>query len=410
MTRWERESEFERLRKLVDAHELTSDQRVRKNTLHVAIRIPHECLENHDPKTLSFAAADISALYRASAVTRDTRDEQDFSDAKALARAPSGEHARYDGAGARAIRDVLLLMGFNGPSDTETCVCLTRLQSSHRRAIITKCEEVLQLLNLRKPTVKESPRQHITCARNVLRLLRLNFKSEQVVRGAKRTRKYRIAEDCEGFFSLVADFNPYPRGPPTATDVPYSRQTRHVNVFKSKAVKAISKREHSRVDPLPVTVPSGVAGFVTSCIAGPAAQMHQESPSPRPTCSHFTSYQPPPIASRHRRITTTSPRPASPLGTSPQFTSSSHTSSHSIIAPHHLSSPSQNPHNTLTPSDADIAELQSDRNDGCLAEFQSDFAANGVESDEDLFAEYGCYADELGMQDDSDYMEDCGTY
>jgi hypothetical protein len=283
MTPVQREVESERLRRLDAAHELSAAERVRKNTLHVALRLPPDRMQTIDSETLSFAAADISAVYLVSTVIRHAREEQDITDATALAIAPSGEHAQFRGAGARAIVAVLRLMGFNGPSDTVSRARLALLNPSRRLALVCKCRDVFQLLNQRIPRVTKSAQEHITLARNVLRLLRVNFKSQRVGQGANRVREYRIAEECEGFLELVTDFNPYPRGPPTASGVPYGRHTPAVHVLTSKAVKGISGRELSLVDPLPITIPSVVPGFVTYRMAGPATPMQQGSPPRGPT-------------------------------------------------------------------------------------------------------------------------------
>jgi hypothetical protein len=336
MTSEERKVESERLRALDAAHELDADERVMKNTLHVAIRLPPDRMQTIDSETLSFAAADISAVYLVSTVIRHVREEQDITDATALATAPSGEHAQFRGTGARAIVAVLRLMGFNGPSDTVSRARLALLSPSRRLALVEKCREVFQLLNQRIPRVKESTQKHVTLARNVLRLLRVNFKSQRVGQGTNRVREYRIAEECEGFLELVTDFNPYSRGPPTASGVPYGRHTRAMHVPTSKAVKGISGRERSLVDPLPITIPSVVPGFVTHRIAGLATPMQQG------TCSV-----------RVQEV-------------------------------------------SAAPSDADLAEFQSELRDG-------------DDCDNTIIDGLGCYEDGIEeMQDDSDCMADYG--
>jgi hypothetical protein len=340
MTPEERKVESERLRTLDAAHELSSTERVMKNTLHVALRLPPDSMRTLDSTTLSFAAADISAVYRVSTVIRHAREEQDIADATALARAPAGEHAKFRGTGARAILAVLRLMGLNGPSDTVSRARLVQFNSSSRLALVAKCREVFQLLDQRVPRVAKSTQEHITLSRNVLRLMRVALKAKQVMEGNNRVREYRIEEECEGFLDLVTAFNPYPRGPPTPSDVPYGRHARAVRVLTSNAVEDIFKRELSLVDPLPVTAPLVVTGFVTCRVAGPAAaQMQQGSPPPSPTC-----------------------RPRVPA--------------------------------VATPTDADIAEFQSEHIDGDA-------------SDEGSFHGLGCYADDgWEMQDDSDCMAD----
>jgi hypothetical protein len=65
-----------------------------------------------DPEVLVFAADDLSALYRVSAVVRDASGEQGFMDAKALGMASAGEHVVLRGAASRAMLDVLHLAGF----------------------------------------------------------------------------------------------------------------------------------------------------------------------------------------------------------------------------------------------------------------------------------------------------------
>jgi hypothetical protein len=222
---------------------------------------------------LVFAADDISAVYRANAVLRDAQEEQDFSDATALARAPAGEHANYRGAGSRAILDMVRLMGFLGACDTDTRVALRDVPPAGRQDLIEKCVKVFELLDMKRPRVKDTPMKHITLARNVLRLLKIKLKSKRQGHGrTKRVTQYWLAPECEGFFGLAKDFNPYPNGPPHPSKVPYSQRPRTVNMLESHTVAAISARESSRVDPLLVTVPCEPVGFVLESLvacAGP---------------------------------------------------------------------------------------------------------------------------------------------
>jgi hypothetical protein len=107
-------------------------------------------------------------------------------------------------------------------------------------------------------------------------------------------------------------------------------------VLTSKAVKVISGRERSLVDPLPITIPSVVPGFVTYRIAGLATPMQ------RRTC--------------RVRVQEVS----------------------------------------AAPSDADLAEFQSELRDG-------------DDCDSTIIDGLGCYDDGIEeMQDDSDCMPDCG--
>jgi hypothetical protein len=264
MTQTQREDETERLRQLQQAHEITPEGRVWRNTLHVAVRLPPGALGEIDPEPLAFAADDINALYRVSAVMRNSLAEQSHSDASALAKAPSGEHAVFRGAASREILSVLRIMGFNGICDTDTRVSLGEFQTHTRKALIAGCIAVFSLLDIDPPRVRVSPRQHITLAKNMLRLVKLRLQSRQSIhRGsARRIRQYWLAHECEGFFQLARDFNPYPTGPPTPTNVRRRRPARTMTMKNSRIVAGIVERESSSVFPLPHTLPHPPADVV----------------------------------------------------------------------------------------------------------------------------------------------------
>jgi hypothetical protein len=246
--------------------------RTKKNTLHVATRLPPDRVADLEPKLLVFAADDIGALYLANAVVRDAPEEQDFSDATALERAPAGEHVKYRGAASGAIRDAVRLMGFSGVRDTTTRVPLRSFTKDQQQALTGKCKEVFKLLDIQKPRVKDSPQKHITWARNTLRLMKIELKSKRNGHGRNRDRvtEYWLASECEGFFGLVEDFNP--GGPTNPSEVPYSQRKRIVNVLKSQQT-AISARELSRVDLLPVTAPWQPGGFVLASLVPNAGSL-----------------------------------------------------------------------------------------------------------------------------------------
>jgi hypothetical protein len=286
MTPKKREEEVERLRRLNRAYELGPADRVKKNTLHVATRLPPDRVAELDLELLVFAADDLDALDLTSAVMRDAQEDQSFSDATALAQAPAGEHAKYREAASRAIRDVVRLMGFSGPCDTDTRVSLREFLPSERQGLTDKCEEVFNFLKIVTPRVKKnSPQKHITLARNVLRLVKIKLRSKRLGKGRTSAgygvTEYWLASECEGFFELVEDLNPCPGDPTNPSKVPYSQRTRIVNVLKSHAVVAISARELSRVDPLPVAVPWQPEGFVLASLVPYAGSLtHAGHPSP----------------------------------------------------------------------------------------------------------------------------------
>jgi hypothetical protein len=211
MTVAARELEFKRLTILNATQELSLVQRVLQHTLHVARCLPAARVQSTDKETLSFAAADIGAVYLTSFVVGYVRNTLECTDAVTtmLVRLSTGQSIQRKGTeAASAIRAMLWLMGFNGPTDTLSRPRLLLFDSTQRRCLVRKCREVCHLLQHRvRRSITNSALEHITLASNVLRLLRINLKSTPVLSGPEREREFRIEEECTGFLELVANFN-----------------------------------------------------------------------------------------------------------------------------------------------------------------------------------------------------------
>lgn len=393
MTPTERTDETARLQQLHRNHELTPVDRVRRNTIHVANRLPADTLMELDLKPLVFAADDIAALYRVSAVMRNTLSEQNHSDACAIARAPSGEHAVFRGAAARKMHSVVQLMGFQGVCDTHTRVRLSELDAQVRNRLVAQCREVFLLLGEKRPRVRVSPQQHITWARNVLRLLKLQLRSKQIegTRSTDRTRQYWLAHECEGFLQLVEDFNPYPNGPPSLSDVPIRRSMRSVKMHNSHTVARIEDRETSRVCPLPATKPYQDPGVV---------YMNK----PRLMAMDTTSSCNIPRHSGGFIIASVVPPTSKPCTGSIAWLPPPPPTGLAMDMPVGLESGPSNrpdPVDDQIPSNAELAEMQAEPSEDEMGDLGC-YADGPYMQDDTEMGELGCYADGSPMHDDRD--------
>jgi hypothetical protein len=298
------------------------------------------------------------------------------------------------------MREVVQLMEFSGARDTTTRVYLRDFPPAKRQGLIVKCEEVFKLLDMQKPRVRDSPQKHITWARNVLSLLKIKLKSKRQGHGrTKRVTEYWLAPECEGFFELVEDFNPYPGGPTNPSKVPYSRQRTTVNVVESHAVTAISARESSCVDPLKVSVPWKPGRFVLVSLAPCVGSL---PPVP-------FGWDPAPLASDDQAVVGDAELTELQAELAAEEESADEMAGLGCYAD-----------DQVAPSDDELAELQAE-----LAESRDEMAELGCYADDpgapseadlaELQAELaessdemtlGCFADGSTMQDDSDFCVD----